>query len=141
MLKISDFSIDNGRLFVKEDSYRLSQIKSVRVVENQLSSHLVKAVVISVIASSILWLFDPFATPWGVSINAGLVALVITFPVALFLSVWRTKYQLQVEFDHQDEVGVQWVAVASGRKPSELSTFHQVEQNLNSTLAIQDAQV
>ncbi|HAS6263334.1 TPA: hypothetical protein I7226_22740, partial [Vibrio vulnificus] len=99
MYDISDFLIANGRLSIREDSYELSKIKSVKVVENKLSSHLVKASVTSAIASSILWLFEPFATPWGFNINAGVVALVITFPVVLFLSIFRSKYQLQIEFE------------------------------------------
>lgn len=130
MFKISDFSIANDRLTVREDSYDLNQIKSVKVVENKVSSHLTKATVISVIASSILWLFEPFPTPWGFSINAGLVALLITFPVALFFSIFRSKYQLQIEFEHQDEVGLQWVTIANGGAEQELTTFKRVEQDL-----------
>ncbi len=107
-----------------------SQIKSVKVVKNKVSSHLIKAIVTSVIASSILWLFEPFATPWGVSINAGLVALLVTFPVVFFLSVYRSKYQLQIEFEHRDEVGLQWVTVASGRTEQELTAFKRVAQDL-----------
>ncbi|CAH8238806.1 hypothetical protein [Vibrio aestuarianus] len=131
MYYISDFSIANGRLSIKEDSYELSKIKSVKVVKNKLSSYLVKASVISAIASSILWLFEPFATPWGFDINAGVVALVITFPVVLLLSLFRSKYQLQVEFEHQDEVGLQWVTVASGKAEQELTAFKKVEQDLS----------
>lgn len=130
MFKISDFSIVNGRFTIKKDSYALSQIKSVKVVENKVYSHLIKATVTSVIASSILWLFEPFSTPWGFSINAGLVALLFTFPVVLFLSIIRSKYQLQVEFEHQDEVGLQWITVASGRADQELTAFKRVEQDL-----------
>ncbi|MGF1845280.1 hypothetical protein L4C39_19220 [Vibrio clamense] len=130
MFQISDFSIVNGRLTVKKDSYALSQIKSVKVVENKVSSHLIKATVTSAIVSSILWLFEPFSTPWGFSINAGLVALLFTFPVVLFLSIVRSKYQLQVEFEHQDEVGLQWITVASGRADQELTAFKRVEQDL-----------
>ncbi len=130
MFKVSDFSIVNGQLMVKKDSYGLSQIKSVKVVENKVSSHLIKAIVTSVIASSILWLFEPFATPWGFSINAGLVALLVTFPVVFFLSVYRSKYQLQIEFEHRDEVGLQWVTVASGRTEPELAAFKRVAQDL-----------
>ncbi|EGR0050132.1 hypothetical protein QX220_21575 [Vibrio vulnificus] len=131
MYDISDFLIANGRLSIREDSYELSKIKSVKVVENKLSSHLVKASVTSAIASSILWLFEPFATPWGFNINAGVVALVITFPVVLFLSIFRSKYQLQIEFEHQDEVGLQWVTVASGRAEQELTAFKKIEQDLS----------
>ncbi len=130
MFKVSDFTIVSGRLMVKKDSYGLSQIKSVKVVENKVSSHLIKAIVTSVIASSILWLFEPFATPWGFSINAGLVALLVTFPVVFFLSVYRSKYQLQIEFEHRDEVGLQWVTVASGRTEQELTAFKRVAQDL-----------
>ncbi|TXZ73521.1 hypothetical protein FXE51_20210 [Vibrio mimicus] len=131
MYDISDFLIANGRLSIREDSYELSKIKSVKVVESKLSSHLVKASVTSAIASSILWLFEPFATPWGFNINAGVVALVITFPVVLFLSIFRSKYQLQIEFEHQDEVGLQWVTVASGRAEQELTAFKKIEQDLS----------
>ncbi|NOH84261.1 hypothetical protein F0249_10595 [Vibrio sp. 03-59-1] len=135
MFQISDFSIVDGRLTVKKDSYALSQIKSVKVVENKVSSHLIKATVTSAIASSILWLFEPFSTPWGFSINAGLVALLFTFPVVLFLSIIRSKYQLQVEFEHQDEVGLQWITVASGRAVQELTAFKRVEQDLARDIA------
>ncbi|EJB5271647.1 hypothetical protein IOC44_08690 [Vibrio vulnificus] len=134
MYEISDFLIANGRLSIREDSYELSQIKNVKVVENKLRSHVIKASVISVIASSILWLFEPFATPWGFDINAGVVALIITFPVALLLSIFRSRYQLQIEFEHQDEVGLQWVTVASGRAEQELTTFKKVEQDLSTAV-------
>ncbi|HBC3955492.1 hypothetical protein [Vibrio vulnificus] len=134
MYDISDFLIANGRLSIREDSYELSRIKNVKVVENKLRSHVVKASVTSVIASSILWLFEPFATPWGFDINAGIVALIITFPVALLLSIFRSRYQLQIEFEHQDEVGLQWVTVASGRAEKELTTFKKVEQDLSTAV-------
>ena len=134
MYEISDFLIANGRLSIREDSYELSQIKNVKVVENKLRSHVIKASVTSVIASSILWLFEPFATPWGFDINAGVVALIITFPVALLLSIFRSRYQLQIEFEHQDEVGLQWVTVASGRAEQELTTFKKVEQDLSTAV-------
>ncbi|HFQ4907436.1 TPA: hypothetical protein ACGU4V_004640 [Vibrio vulnificus] len=134
MYDISDFSIASGRLSIREDSYELSQIKSVKVVENKLRSHLVKASIVSAIASSILWLFEPFATPWGFDINAGVIALVITFPVVLLLSIFRSKYQLQIEFEHQDEVGLQWVTVASGRAEQELTAFKKVEQDLSQSV-------
>ncbi|ASM97508.1 hypothetical protein ACCH70_004333 [Vibrio vulnificus] len=130
MYDISDFSIANGRLSIREDVYELSKIKSVKVVKNKLRSHLVKAFVTSAIASSILWIFEPFATPWGFDINAGVVALAITFPVVFLLSIFRSKYQLQIEFEHQDEVGLQWVTVASGRAEQELTAFKKVEQEL-----------
>lgn len=134
MFKISDFSIANGRLSIKEDSYELSQIKGVKVVENKLLSHLIKAVVTSVIASSILWLFEPFSTPWGFSINAGVVALFVTFPVVLLLSIFRSRYQLRIEFEHQDEVGLQWVTVANGRADQELTAFKKIEQDLTQAI-------
>ncbi|HGY9597285.1 TPA: hypothetical protein ACOJPH_005020 [Vibrio campbellii] len=134
MYDISDFLIANGRLSIREDSYELSRIKNVKVVENKLRSHVVKASVTSVIASSILWLFEPFATPWGFDINAGAVALIITFPVALLLSIFRSRYQLQIEFEHQDEVGLQWVTVASGRAEQELTTFKKVKQDLSTAV-------
>ncbi|MDE1254937.1 hypothetical protein L9W76_17555 [Vibrio aestuarianus] len=57
--------------------------------------------------------------------------LVIIFPVVLLLSLFRSKYQLQVEFEHQDEVGLQWVTVASGKAEQELTAFKKVEQDLS----------
>lgn len=135
MLTLADFSIASGGLTVKNDRYELRQINDVRLITHTLSSQVLKATVTSVIASSILWVFEPFTTPWGVTIHAGLLALGLTFPVVLWFSIARAKYQLQVEFEHQDDVGLQWVTVASGRTEQEFATFQCVEQALMRALA------
>ncbi|ELV8773442.1 TPA: hypothetical protein ACRZZH_005156 [Vibrio harveyi] len=130
MFKKNDFSIENGQLKVKKDSYPISKIRRVRVVENELVSHATKSVIISLIVSSILWLFEPFATPWGFDLNVGIIAFIVTFPVVLLISYFKSKYQLKVEFDHCNEVGVQWISIANGRTAQEAKLFKDIEENL-----------
>ncbi|MGR5295354.1 hypothetical protein ACPV5U_02735 [Vibrio mediterranei] len=130
MFNHSDFTISDGQLLVKNDRYCLNRIKSVEVVKITLRYHLFKALAFSILASCILWLFDTSDFMLDYNINLGAVVLVVIFPIAFALSCFSSRYQLKIEFDHTDEVGVQWVTIANGRSKKEFDVFVEVKNRL-----------
>ena len=118
MITVDNFHINETKVVFKKDEYPLSKIKGARVKINSLKDHVIRIVTISLIVASAVWTVCPeyfglFTAP---------IALVVG--VVLALSTVR-KYELQVEFQHSDDTGLQWVSIAKTNKPSIKSIFEQ----------------
>ena len=118
MITADDFYINDNKIVFKEDEYPLSRIKGVRVKTNSLKDHAIRTVAISLIVSSVVWIicpeyFGPITAP---------IALIIG--ILLALSTVR-KYELQVEFQHSDDTGLQWVSMAKTNEPNIKMIFEQ----------------
>jgi len=105
LINEEDFNVSNTTFTFKKDEYPLSKIKGARVKTNTFQDHALRIFCIGLVVASIVWMICPesfgfFTAP---------LALTIGMISALF-SV--RKYELQVEFQHVDETGLQWVSVA-----------------------------
>ncbi|KJR39761.1 hypothetical protein BOO91_21335 [Vibrio navarrensis] len=105
MINEEDFNVSNTTFTFKKDEYPLSKIKGARVKTNTFQDHALRIVCIGLVVGSVVWMICPesfglFTAPFALTM--GMIS-------ALF-SV--RKYELQVEFQHVDETGLQWVSVA-----------------------------
>ena len=111
MITADDFYINDNKIVFKEDEYPLARIKGVRVKTNSLTDHAIRIVAFSLMVSSVVWIICPE--------YFGLITapIAIVIGVLLALSTAR-KYELQVEFQHADDTGLQWVSMAKTNKPN-----------------------
>lgn len=105
MITARSFNINSITLKFNNDEYPLAQIKCSRVKTNTLKDHAVRLIIFGLIASSVVWIVTPnyfgiYAGPF--SIFAGMVLALLSV----------RKYELQVEFEHSDETGLQWISIA-----------------------------
>ncbi|OLQ89127.1 hypothetical protein BIY21_03000 [Vibrio ponticus] len=123
-----DFTVCDKQLHFKKDSYPLSKIKAARVKTNTLRDHALRVTSIGLIVSSVVWmicpdLFGMFTGPLAISI--GMLAALASL----------RKYELQVEFQHIDETGLQWVSVAKSNKKAIRHIFEQQANEINNQIA------
>ncbi|CAM3168802.1 hypothetical protein QTO01_10295 [Vibrio mytili] len=116
MINSSDFLLSDGTLRFKNDEYPLSKVKGVRVKTNTLKDHVLRVIVVGFIVSSIVWVICPDG--FGQ----------LTAPLSLLLGaiaggVSAKKYELQIEFQHSDETGLQWISVAKSSKQAGFKVF------------------
>ncbi|WEM44178.1 hypothetical protein PTW35_23100 (plasmid) [Photobacterium sp. DA100] len=118
MIVADDFHINNAKVVFKRDEYPLSKIRGARVKTNSLKDHVLRVVIIGLIVSSVVWMICPD--------SLGL----LTAPVALIVGILSAmatvrKYELQIEFQHIDETGLQWVSIAKTNKLSVKELFEK----------------
>ncbi|PNH91209.1 hypothetical protein C1M56_02370 [Vibrio diazotrophicus] len=122
MITARSFNINSTTLKFNNDEYPLVQIKRSRVKTNTLKDHAIRLIIFGLIASSVVWI----VTPNYFGIYAGPFSIFAGMFLAL-LSV--RKYELQVEFEHSDETGLQWISIAKTNKKSVKLIFDtQVEK-------------
>ncbi|QIA63517.1 hypothetical protein GT360_08290 [Vibrio astriarenae] len=115
---MSDFEVGNSTFRYKRDEYPLSKIRNARVKSNSIIDHALKLFLTGAIVSSIVWVICPEG--FGM----------IMAPIAFVLGVVGTaftvnKYELQVEFQHIDETGVQWVSVTGSSKRESKAIYEE----------------
>lgn len=128
MISPQDFSIDNQSLTFKEDEYPLAKINRVRVKTNTIKDHLARLLVIGLLVSSIVWAICPagFGQLTGpFSLIVGMLAALLTI----------RKYELQIEFKHIDETGLQWVSVAKANNAKAKRLFDEQARFLAQNLS------
>lgn len=118
MIRAADFQVDDTHLRFKKDTYPLAQVRDVRVKANNFSDHLIRVLAIGLLISSVVWMICPGGFGW------------ITGPVALFIGILAAittvrRYELQIEFQHTDDTGLQWVSMAKGNRRAVLAVFEQ----------------
>ncbi|MEH0667471.1 hypothetical protein H4F18_09770 [Vibrio scophthalmi] len=118
MIKASDFQISQLTFDFKKDQYPLSKIKNARVKANAIKDHLIRILTIGLIVSSVVWMICPQSLG------------VITGPISIIIGVLSgvastRKYELQIEFQHADETGLQWISVAKTNNKHIESVFEQ----------------
>ncbi|MGY2574768.1 hypothetical protein [Vibrio sp. C8] len=123
MITQSSFQISGTALRFKNDEYPLARIKRSRVKTNTLKDHVIRLIVFGLIFSSVVW----FVTPNYFGIYAGPVSVTIGMIVA-FATV--RKYELQVEFEHSDETGLQWISVAKSNSLCVKTIFEAQAENI-----------
>ncbi len=122
MITESSFQISGTTLRFNNDEYPLAQIKGSRVKSNTIKDHALRLVVLGLIVSSVVW----FVTPNYFGIYAGPISILIGGILA-FATI--RKYELQVEFEHTDETGLQWISIAKTNNKKVKALFEsQVEQ-------------
>ncbi|WP_216655523.1 DUF6232 family protein [Vibrio sp. Vb339] len=131
---MDDFSVNEDWLKFKKDEYPLSKIKGVRVKVNTLKDHLARVVMTGLVVSSIVWMIFPegfgkFTAPFALLLGA----------IAALVSVRR--YELQIEFQHTDETGLQWVSVAKTNSNNELQRFKMQARDITKKLHTSKASV
>lgn len=118
MISASDFRIDSSTLDFKKDQYPLRKIKNARVKSNAIKDHVMRILTIGLIVSSVVWMICPE--------SLGL----ITAPVSIVIGVLSglassRKYELQIEFQHADETGIQWISVAKTNNENVRNIFEK----------------
>ncbi|MDN3715106.1 hypothetical protein [Vibrio breoganii] len=118
MISADDFEIRNTTFRYRRDEFPLSKIKNARVKFNTMKDHALKLVLMGAIVSSIVWVICPE--------GFGKIMAPIAFILGvLFTIVTIKKYELQVEFEHIDETGVQWVSVVGSSKAESKALLEQ----------------
>lgn len=115
---MSDFEVSNSTFRYKRDEYPLSKIRGARVKSNSLFDHALKLLLMGAIVSSIVWVICPE--------GFGMIMAPISFGLGVVGTAFTvSKYELQVEFQHIDETGVQWVSVAGSSKPESKAIYEE----------------
>ncbi len=127
MITARSFNINSTTLKFNNDEYPLAQIKRSRVKTNTLKDHAVRLIIFGLIASSVVWIVTPnyfgiYAGPF--SIFAGMVLALLSV----------RKYELQVEFEHSDETGLQWILIAKTNKQSVKLIFEAQAEKIQQTV-------
>ncbi|USD61566.1 hypothetical protein J4N45_06285 [Vibrio sp. SCSIO 43140] len=126
MISRNDFEIGSTTFRYKRDEFPLSKIKNARVKLNTLKDHALKLFLIGAIFSSIVWVICPE--------GFGMIMAPIAFVIGVAFSMFTiNKYELQVEFEHIDETGLQWVSVVGSSKVESKKLFE------NQALAVKQA--
>ena len=111
MITADDFHINDNNVIFKEDEYPLARINGLRVKTNSLKDHAIRIVAFSLMVSSVVWIICPE--------YFGLITAPISFIVGVLLALSTArKYELQVEFQHADDTGLQWVSMVKTNKPN-----------------------
>lgn len=114
LLKEDDFKIDQEFFHFRNDKYALWKIKDARVKELSVIDNLLYVFFWILVCSGGVWLgFSQFQTK-----EVLLLALVLTGLGAI--SIFKlAKYSLQLEINHADTTGVQWVNVKKTNKEAD----------------------
>ncbi|WP_330961821.1 hypothetical protein [Photobacterium sp. 53610] len=131
MNSAQDFSIYDQSFRYKQDEYSLTRIRNARVKINTLKDHLLRIISIGLIVSSVVWVIFPDGFSY-------LIAPIGILFGAMGALVSGKKYELQIEFEHTDETGLQWISVAKGNKLAEKKVFldqvHSIKQKVTSSI-------
>lgn len=118
MLTAADFSFTPTALRVKKDQYPLAKINDARLKTNRLGDHVLRVTLIALLVSSVVWTICPD--------SFGLVTVPFALLVgALFGLASVRKYELQIEFRHSDETGLQWLSIAKTSNATVKTLFEQ----------------
>jgi len=118
MITTLDFHVSKVTFGFRNDDYPLARIRNARVKQNKPVDHIVRVFCIGLLVSSIVWIVCPSGFGfWSgpLAIFTGLVSGLLT----------TRKYELQVEFQHDDETGLQWVTIAKANKKEVKHIFEQ----------------
>ncbi|MCY9855685.1 hypothetical protein [Vibrio mediterranei] len=116
MISTNCFEIKNNTFRYRSDEYPLSKIKNARVKSNSIKDHITKILLIGAIVSSLVW----FISPGGF----GIIMAPLAFAIGIVFAVFTIKkYELQVEFEHIDETGLQWVSVVGSSSTESKAIF------------------
>ncbi len=118
MITALDFHVSKVAFGFKKDDYPLARIRNARVKKNTLMDHLVRVLCIGLLVSSIVWIICPPAFGYW----SGPLAISIGLAIGLLTT---RKYELQVEFQHDDETGLQWISIAKANKKEVKLLFEQ----------------
>ena len=114
-----------NKLQVNLDTYELSKVIGVRVKALSWKDHLLKMIILGVLASSILFIFIPSENyEYGLAYSSYL-PLVGFIVGVIFAFITSTKYEFQLNFNYSDETGIQWFTAAKSRKPSDYALFRE----------------
>ncbi|MGF1845420.1 DUF6232 family protein [Vibrio clamense] len=105
MIIEDNFKVSSTTFTFKKDEYPLSKIKGVRVKANTFQDHALRIVCVGLVVASVVWMICPE--------SFGLITAPLALTVGMFSALFSVRrYELQVEFQHIDETGLQWVSVA-----------------------------
>ncbi len=124
MISAKDFQINGTTFGFKSDNYPISKIKNVRVKKNTFKDHALRVIFMGLIMSSIVWII----CPEDFGFWSGPLALFIG-GVSAILTI--KKYELQVEFDHNDETGLQWISIAKTNQQQVRALFDIQAENIH----------
>jgi hypothetical protein len=117
----------DNKLRVNSDTYDLSKVVGVQVNILCWKDHLLKMVLLGVVASSLLFIFIPSENQeYGLAFSSYLPVVGFIFGAILGL-VTSSKYEFRLEFNHLDDTGIQWFTAAKSRKPSDYALFKEQE--------------
>ncbi|ENQ8746674.1 DUF6232 family protein [Vibrio sp. PNB22_3_1] len=118
MIIEDNFKVSNTTFKFKKDEYPLSKIKGVRVKTNTFQDHALRIVCIGLVVASVVWMICPE--------SFGLITAPLALTVGVFSALFSVrKYELQVEFQHIDETGLQWVSVAKTNSKAVKNLFEK----------------
>ena len=112
MISSQDFVLNSKTISFKSDQYDLSKIKHAKVTINSLKSHILRIICYGLLFFFVVWVVSPDGF-------GGVLAPIALIVGVLYAVITNRRYELQVEFQHSDETGLQWISVAKTNKPSE----------------------
>lgn len=109
MLKEADFKIDNEYFHFKKDRYPLAKINGVRLKRMSLLDNLGQILFWLFLFSGAVWLAIPDLS----TAPAWLIVIAVTLSSGgfIFALLRCSRFALQIEFEHIDETGAQWINV------------------------------
>lgn len=128
MISAQDFQIKQSQFSFKQDHYLLEKIKGIRVKTNTFKDHALRILCIGTIASSVVWMVCPE--------SLGAFTAPFAFVVGIIAALNSTKkYELQIEFQHVDGTGLQWVSVAKSNSQKVKDVFKEQVIKVTSQLS------
>jgi ABC-type transport system involved in cytochrome bd biosynthesis fused ATPase/permease subunit len=127
MVSAQDFQITQSHFAFRQDQYQLNKIKRVRVKANTLKDHALRMLCIGLVVSSVVWMVCPE--------SFGMLTAPVAFTAGIITALGSTrKYELQIEFQHIDETGLQWVSVAKSNNQQVKSVFEEQVMKVHASL-------
>ncbi|MGF1910887.1 hypothetical protein L4C38_15750 [Vibrio kasasachensis] len=113
-----ELQISGTTLRFKRDEYPLSKIKRARIKTNSIKDHALRVIFIGLVVSSVVWMICPE--------SLGLFTVPIALTLGMLSALFSVrKYEFQIEFQHIDETGLQWISIAKTNKLSAKQRFEK----------------
>ncbi|MPS33057.1 MULTISPECIES: hypothetical protein [unclassified Salinivibrio] len=108
------------RLCVNDDCYTMHNIVDASVEELTWKDHLLRMLGLGILSASFLFFMLVGELPYAEYLPA------VGFAAGALLALLTSaKYVLRIEYNHQDDTGVQWLTIAKSGKKTDKLLFDQ----------------
>ncbi|OOE77116.1 DUF6232 family protein [Salinivibrio sp. ML290] len=114
------------RLCVNDDCYTMHNIVDASVEELTWKDHLLRMLGLGILSASFLFFMLVGELPYAEYLPA------VGFAAGALLALLTSeKYVLRIEYNHQDDTGVQWLTIAKSGKKTDKMLFDECVKKLN----------
>jgi len=132
VLKETDFNIDHQFLYFRKDRYPLAKINDVRLKKMSLLDNVGQLAFWLFLFAGPLWLGMANWQPAPLWLKCTAAALAVA---GVMFGLSRcSRYALQVEFNHIDETGAQWVNVTKSYTTQDSALLLRQERAIKTAL-------